>query len=605
MLDRTSCRGQDVFFDGLQKLESEMRRSLSATELKRRIDLAAGRELPELVLKNCRIVNVFTEEILSGDIAIDCGWIVGVGQYQGIQEIDLKNAYVAPGLIDAHVHLESSMVTPVQFAKAVLPHGTTTVIADPHEIANVCGLNGVRYMLEQSSEIPLDVFVMMPSCVPATPFENSGAVIRAEGMGEMLGHPRVLGLGEMMDYPGVVGARQDVLDKLVVGGAGRMIDGHGPVLTGKNLNAYVMAGVGTDHECSTENEMLQRLRLGMYIQIREGSAAKNLEALIKGVTPQNSRRVLFCTDDRHPGDILSEGHIDNNLRQAIRGGFSAVAAIRMATLNAAECYQLSHLGAIAPGYQADLIVFESLEEMRIAKVFKQGRLVAENGEALFDIVERPDDRVLNTVRLQKIVSEQLALKLDSGAVNVIRLLSHSLVTEKVVREVTVRDGVFVHDDQADILKLAVVERHKATGNIGLGLLENYGLKSGAIASTVAHDSHNLIVVGSNDSDMLTAIAEIERIGGGLTIARQGKILGSLPLPIAGLMSDSPLQEVDDKLNELLKIAYGMGVNPQLEPFMTLAFLALPVIPDIKLTDLGLFDVTRFEFMKISAKDTVV
>ena len=582
-----------------------MRRSLSATELKRRIDLAAGRELPELVLKNCRIVNVFTEEILSGDIAIDCGWIVGVGQYQGIQEIDLKNAYVAPGLIDAHVHLESSMVTPVQFAKAVLPHGTTTVIADPHEIANVCGLNGVRYMLEQSSEIPLDVFVMMPSCVPATPFENSGAVIRAEGMGEMLGHPRVLGLGEMMDYPGVVGARQDVLDKLVVGGAGRMIDGHGPVLTGKNLNAYVMAGVGTDHECSTENEMLQRLRLGMYIQIREGSAAKNLEALIKGVTPQNSRRVLFCTDDRHPGDILSEGHIDNNLRQAIRGGFSAVAAIRMATLNAAECYQLSHLGAIAPGYQADLIVFESLEEMRIAKVFKQGRLVAENGEALFDIVERPDDRVLNTVLLQKIVSEQLALKLDSGAVNVIRLLSHSLVTEKVVREVTVRDGVFVHDDQADILKLAVVERHKATGNIGLGLLENYGLKSGAIASTVAHDSHNLIVVGSNDSDMLTAIAEIERIGGGLTIARQGKILGSLPLPIAGLMSDSPLQEVDDKLNELLKIAYGMGVNPQLEPFMTLAFLALPVIPDIKLTDLGLFDVTRFEFMKISAKETVV
>ena len=582
-----------------------MRRSLSATELKRRIDLAAGRELPELVLKNCRIVNVFTEEILSGDIAIDCGWIVGVGQYQGIQEIDLKNAYVAPGLIDAHVHLESSMVTPGQFAKAVLPHGTTTVIADPHEIANVCGLNGVRYMLEQSSEIPLDVFVMMPSCVPATPFENSGAVIRAEGMGEMLGHPRVLGLGEMMDYPGVVGARQDVLDKLVVGGAGRMIDGHGPVLTGKNLNAYVMAGVGTDHECSTENEMLQRLRLGMYIQIREGSAAKNLEALIKGVTPQNSRRVLFCTDDRHPGDILSEGHIDNNLRQAICGGISAVAAIRMATLNAAECYQLSHLGAIAPGYQADLIVFESLEEMRIAKVFKQGRLVAENGEALFDIVERPDDRVLNTVRLQKIVSEQLALKLDSGAVNVIRLLSHSLVTEKVVREVTVRDGVFVHDDQADILKLAVVERHKATGNIGLGLLENYGLKSGAIASTVAHDSHNLIVVGSNDSDMLTAIAEIERIGGGLTIARQGKILGSLPLPIAGLMSDSPLQEVDDKLNELLKIAYGMGVNPQLEPFMTLAFLALPVIPDIKLTDLGLFDVTRFEFMKISAKETVV
>ena len=582
-----------------------MRRSLSATELKRRIDLAAGRDLPQLVLKNCRIVNVFTEEILSGDIAIDSGWIVGIGQYRGVEEIDLKSAYVAPGLIDAHVHLESSMVTPGQFAKAVVPHGTTSVIADPHEIANVCGLEGIRYMLEQSSELPLDVFVMMPSCVPATPFENSGAVIRAEDMSPLLGHPRVLGLGEMMDYPGVIGARQDVLDKLVAGGAGRMIDGHGPVLTGKELNAYVMAGVGTDHECTTEDEMLQRLRLGMYIQIREGSAAKNLNALIKGVTPQNSRRVLFCTDDRHPGDILAQGHIDNNLRQAIRGGFSAVAAIRMATLNAAECYQLNHLGAIAPGYQADLIVFDSLEEFNISKVFKRGQLVADNGVSLFDVVERPDDRVLNTVRLHKVVAGQLALKLDSSAVNVIRLQSHSLVTEKVLREVAVQDGAFVQDEHADILKLAVIERHKATGNIGLGLLENYGLKRGAIASTVAHDSHNLIVVGSSDEDMLVAIAEIERIGGGLAIARDGKVLGSLALPIAGLMSASPLKEVDDKLNVLLKIAYEMGVNPQLEPFMTLAFLALPVIPDIKLTDLGLFDVTRFDFMKVSAKETIV
>ena len=580
-----------------------MRRSLSAAELKRQIDLAVGRELPELVLKNCRIVNVFTEEILPGDIAIDCGWIVGVGQYRGIQEIDLKNAYVAPGLIDAHVHLESSMVTPGQFAKAVLPHGTTTVIADPHEIANVCGLNGVRYILEQSSEIPLDVFVMMPSCVPATPFENSGAVIRAEDMVEMLGHPRVLGLGELMDYPGVIGARPDVLDKLVVGGKGRVIDGHGPLLAGKELNAYVAAGVGTDHECTTEDEMMHRLRLGMYIQIREGSAAKNLNALMQGVTSQNSRRVLFCTDDRHPGDILTEGHIDNNVRKAIRGGFSPAAAIRIATLNAAECYSLSHLGAIAPGYQADLIVFESLKEFNISKVFKRGRLVADNGVALFDPIERQDDCVLNTVRLHKILSEQLALKLDSNAVNVIRLLPHSLVTEKVVRKVTVQDGIFMHDDQFDILKLAVIERHKATGNIGLGLLENYGLKSGAIASSVAHDSHNLIVVGSNDEDMLIAISELEKIGGGLAIAEQGKVLGSLALPIAGLMSDSPLEEVDDKLNELLKIAYKMGVNPQMEPFMTLAFLALPVIPDIKLTDLGLFDVTRFDFMKVSAVDS--
>ena len=495
------------------------------------------------------------------------------------------------------------MVTPGQFAKAVLPHGTTTIVADPHEIANVCGLDGIRYMLEQSSELPLEMFVMMPSCVPATPFENSGAVIRAEDMVEMLKHPRLLGLGEMMDYPGVIGARSDVIDKLVIGGKGRMIDGHGPLLTGKELNAYLMAGVGTDHECTTEDEMLQRLRLGMYIQIREGSAAKNLDALLPGVTAQNSRRVLFCTDDRHPGDILSEGHIDNNVRQAIRGGFPAVAAIRIATLNAAECYQLNHLGAIAPGYQADLIVFESLEDFKISKVFKRGRQVAENGVPLFDSVERRDERVLNTVRLHKMSAEQLALKLDSNSVNVIRLLPHSLVTEKVVRKVKVQDGKFVRDERSDILKLAVIERHKATGNIGLGLLENYGLKSGAIASTVAHDSHNLIVVGSSDEDMLTAIAEIERIGGGLAIAQDGQVLGSLALPIAGLLSDSPLQEVDDKLNALLDVAYEMGVNRQTEPFMTLAFLALPVIPDIKLTDLGLFDVTRFDFIKVSVSES--
>ena len=580
-----------------------MRRSLSAAELKRQIDLAAGREKPELVLKNCRIVNVFTEEILPGDIAIDCGWVVGVGQYSGIQEIDLNHAFVAPGLIDAHVHVESSMVTPGQFAKAVLPHGTTTIVADPHEIANVCGLDGIRYMLEQSSELPLEMFVMMPSCVPATPFENSGAVIRAEDMLELLEHPRLLGLGEMMDYPGVIGARSDVIDKLVIGGRGRMIDGHGPLLTGKELNAYLMAGVGTDHECTTEDEMLQRLRLGMYIQIREGSAAKNLNALLPGVTAQNSRRVLFCTDDRHPGDILSEGHIDNNVRQAIRGGFPVAAAIRIATLNAAECYQLNHLGAIAPGYQADLIVFDSLEDFKISKVFKRGRQVAEDGVPLFDSVERRDERVLNTVRLHKMSVEQLALKLDSNSVNVIRLLPHSLVTEKVVRKVKLEDGKFVRDEQSDILKLAVIERHKATGNIGLGLIENYGLKSGAIASTVAHDSHNLIVVGSSDEDMLTAIAEIERSGGGLAIARDGQVLGSLALPIAGLLSDSPLQEVDDKLNALLDVAYEMGVNRQTEPFMTLAFLALPVIPDIKLTDLGLFDVTRFDFIKVSVADS--
>ncbi len=566
--------------------------------LKLRIDMAAGRELPELVLKNCRIVNVFSEEIIAGDIAIHNGLIVGIGSYRGQQEMDLEGAFVAPGLIDGHVHIESAMVTPGQFAKAIMPHGTTTIIADPHEIANVCGLAGIRYMLDQSENIPLEVYLMMPSCVPATPFENAGAVLDAADMTEMFQRPRVLGVGEFMDYPGVVGARQDILDKLAAG-EGRLIDGHGPTLTGKSLNAYVAAGIHTEHECTTEEEMMARLRLGMYIQIREGSAARNLEALIKGVTPQNMRRVLFCTDDRHPGDILREGHIDNNVRTAIRKGMPPITAIRIATLNAAECYRLQRLGAIAPGYQADLIVFDSLESFTIDRVFKKGQLAARQGKALFDVVEMDSDEVRQTVNLHAVQPEQLALKLESDIANVIRLLPHSLVTERVVRKVEVKDGNFIYNDKLDILKLAVIERHRATGNIGLGLIENFRLRRGALASTVAHDSHNLIVAGTNDADMLIAIAEIERMGGGLVIACEGAVVKSLPLPIAGLMSDQPLKELDVQLKALLETAYGMGVNPSMDPFMTLAFLALPVIPDIKLTDMGLFDVTAFDFLGIN------
>lgn len=566
--------------------------------LKRRIDLAAGRELPELVLKNARIVNVFSEELIHGDVAIDGGAIVGIGTYRGKKEVDLDGACVAPGLIDGHVHIESAMVTPGQFAKAILPHGTTTIIADPHEIANVCGVPGVQYMLDQSADIPLEVYVMMPSCVPATPFENAGAVIRAEDMAPLMADPRILGLGELMDYPGVVSGRQDILDKLAVG-RDKLVDGHGPVISGKNLNAYVAAGIRTEHECTTEEEMLERLRLGMYIQIREGSAARNLEALIRRVTPQNLRRVLFCTDDRHPGDILREGHIDNNVRTAIRKGMAPLAAIRIATLNAAECYRLNGLGAIAPGYQADIIVFDTPESFKITQVYKRGVLVAENGKALFGVPEKAVPEVLETVRLNEILPEQLRLPLESDIANVIRLLPHSLLTERVVRKVEVADGAFSRNEKLDILKLAVIERHKGTGNIGLGLIENFRLRKGALASTVAHDSHNLIVTGTNDRDMLTAVEEIRRIGGGLVIACDGAVVKSLPLPIAGLMSDKPLSELDVQLEELLETAYGMGVNRDMDPFMTLAFLALPVIPDIKLTDVGLFDVTQFNFLGIN------
>lgn len=568
------------------------------SQLKLRIDMAAGRELPDLVLKNARIVNVFSEEIVNGDIAIHGGRIVGIGVYKGRRELDLEGAFVAPGLIDGHVHIESAMVTPGQFAKAIMPHGTTTIIADPHEIANVCGLDGVQYMLDQSAAIPLEVYLMMPSCVPATPFENAGAALKAEDIAPMLQNSRILGLGELMDYPGVINARADILDKIAVG-AGKLIDGHGPAMTGKSLNAYVAAGIHTEHECTTEEEMLERLRLGMYIQIREGSAARNLEALIKRVTPQNLRRVLFCTDDRHPGDILSEGHIDNNVRTAIRKGMPPLAAIRIATLNAAECYRLYDQGAIAPGYQADLIVFDSLESFTINQVFKKGKLVAQQGRALFEVTELDSDHVRQTVQLHTMAPEQLQLNLEADIANVIRLLPHSLVTERVVRKVEVENGAFVHNEKLDILKLAVIERHRATGNIGLGLIENFRLKKGALASTVAHDSHNLIVVGTNDADMLLAIAEIERMGGGLVIACDGAVAKSLPLPIAGLMSDKPLAELDIELKDLLETAYAMGVNADMDPFMTLAFLALPVIPDIKLTDMGLFDVTKFDFLGIN------
>jgi len=563
--------------------------------IKRRIDVAAGREQAELVIKNCKIVNVFTEEIIEGDVAIDNGYVVGVGQYSSENEIDLNGKYIAPGLIDGHVHIESAMVTPSQFAKTVLPAGTTTIIADPHEIANVCGLEGVQYMLDESSNIPLDVYLMLPSCVPATSFENAGAVILAEDMKKMMSKDRILGLGEMMDFPGVVSGDQKIIDKLEVAGK-KIVDGHGPVIRDRDLNAYVSAGIHTEHECTTTDEMLERLRLGMYIQIREGSAARNLETLIKRVNKENLRRVLFCTDDRHPGDILNDGHIDNNVRLAIKNGISPITAIKIASLNAAECYRLYDKGAIAPGYKADLIVFDALETFKIEKVFKSGKLVAENGKALFEAKNIPNDNVVDTVRIKPVTKDDLKIKLESDIANIIRLLPHSLVTEKVVRKIEVKDGEYIFNDKLDILKLAVIERHKATGNVGLGLVENFKLKSGAFASTVAHDSHNLIVIGTNDDDMLAAVEEIKRIGGGLTIVDKGEVIQSLPLPIAGLMSDKSIEELDVELEKLIGFAYGMGVNPNIDPFMTLAFLALPVIPEIKLTDMGLFDVTKFGFV---------
>ncbi|WFD09183.1 adenine deaminase [Tepidibacter hydrothermalis] len=569
--------------------------------MKNMIDMASGRKKSELVLKNCKVVNVFSHEIIEADIAIAYGKIVGVGNYSGEKEIDIKGRYVSPGLIDGHIHIESSMVSPVQFARAIVPRGTTTIIADPHEIANVCGLKGIEYMLNETKNIPLNVYIMLPSCVPATPFESSGAVLEADDLEKLIDNPRVLGLGELMNYPGVINCDDSVIKKVNLANEySKIIDGHGPEISGKDLNAYVVSGVKTEHECSTVEEMMERIRLGMYIAIRQGSAAKNLLSLVKGITDENMRRCILCADDRHPEDLLNEGHIDNSVRIAIKNGIDPISAIKMASINTAECYNLEKLGAIAPGYYADLIVIDDLEEFDVVKVFKNGKLVSKNKKPLFNASENSSYDVKDTVNIKNVKKEDLNINMKTNKANVMGVIDHSILTKKVVRNVNVEDGLFKSTKEDDVLKIAVVERHNATGNIGLGLVENFGLKGGAIASTVAHDSHNIVVIGDNDEDMLMAINEVARVGGGITICSNSKILKTLELPIAGLMSDLNIEKVSEILSEMLHISYEkLNVNKNIEPFMTLAFLALPVIPEIKITDKGLFDVTKFDFIEIN------
>lgn len=569
-------------------------------DIKKLIDLAIKNEKPQLVFKNAKVINVFSHEIIDADVAINGDTIVGIGKYDGYENIDLKGKYLVPGLIDAHVHIESSMVSPGEFSKVVLPRGTTTVIADPHEIANVCGLEGIKYMIDESEKTPLDVYIMLPSCVPATNFENSGAILNAIDLGKLINHPKVLGLGEMMNYPGVMYKDDEVIKKLKLAhDNNKIIDGHGPNIKNEELNAYVISGVSTEHECSTVEEMINRIRLGMYVMIREGSAARNLEDLIKGVNKFNYQRCLFCTDDKHPQDMLENGHIDNNVRMAIKSGINPIIAIQMATINAANCYNLKKIGAIAPRYYADILIVDNLEDFNIEQVYKRGTLVGNNKEALFNVYNKTDENVLDTVNLENIDEKDLIINIDEDIVNVIRLLPHSLVTEKVSRKVDTKNDKFKYNEKLDLLKLVVIERHKSTNNIGIGLVENFKLKNGAIASTVAHDSHNIIVVGDNDKDIINAINEVKRIKGGISISSYGEILDSLSLKIGGLMSDEDIVSVNNKLNNMLNIAYNeLNVSKDIDPFMTLSFLALPVIPHIKLTDKGLFDVDKFEFIKI-------
>jgi adenine deaminase len=567
---------------------------------KRRVELAAGRDRVELLLKNCQIVNVFSHSIVRGDIAIDSGKIIGIGDYEAVNIVDMKDKFIAPGLIDSHEHMESCLVTPEQLARVIVPKGTTTIIADPHEIANVCGLEGIKFMMEATKNIPLNVFFMLPSCVPATVFETSGAKLEAEDLKKLMGEKIVLGLGELMDYPGVIAGNEGIIDKILLADR-KIIDGHSPLISGKRLNAYAINGVKTDHECTNLKEMEEKLSIGMYIAIREGSAARDLEKLIPGVNCHTERRCTFCTDDKHPGDILKEGHIDHNVRKAISMGVDPISAIKMATINTAECYELRDIGAIAPGYDADIIVLNNLEDFNIEQVYKKGILVAEEGMAKFK-VEKPDiSSVSNTVTIGKINEKDLEIHLDSDIAKVIRVNTSSLITELVVRKVSLDDEKrFISNKYIDILKIAVIERHGKTGNIGLGLIENFRFKGGALACTIAHDSHNLIVIGDCDSDMVMAIEKIKEMEGGIVIASEGKIVEFLPLPIAGLMSDEDMEKVAEKISKITKYLHNkMGRNRLKDPLMTLSFLALPVIPDIKITDRGLFDVNEFNFTDIN------
>ncbi len=561
------------------------------------IDAASGRTACDLVLQNARVVNVFSSEIIETDVAVLGDTIVGLGPgYTGKNKIDLKDLYLAPGFIDGHVHIESSMVEVPQFARAVVPLGTTSVVADPHEIANVLGYEGIRYMMDSSKYNPLNVFFMMSSCVPSSTLETAGSELRAFDIFPFLREKWVLGLGEMMNYPGVLNNDKDVLDKLKISGEKR-VDGHAPGLSGSDLNAYIAAGVESDHECTTVEEAREKLRLGMFIMIREGSGTKNLVDLLPLVNKNNERRCFFCTDDRHPNDILEEEHINYIIKTAIKHGLDPVTAIRMATINTAEYFGLRKLGAIAPGRTADMVAFDSLNKFNIKQVYKSGVLVAENGKAVYEPPVRPEFPVRSSVNIKWLEGDEFTIPANGERCRVIGILPRQITTEYLELDCKQENGKIVSDTKRDILRLFVIERHRASGNIGKGLIKGFGLKSGAIASSIGHDSHNIIVAGVEDSDIFKAVATINKMGGGIAVVNDGKVIGSLQLPIAGLMSNKPLEEISLKTKSLIKSTRQLGVRLE-DPLMTLSFMALPVIPRLKLTDQGLVDVERFKHVEL-------
>lgn len=565
------------------------------------IKVAKGDVEADLVIKNAKIINVFSEEIHNADVAVVNGIIAGVGHdYKGKKEIDANGAYLSPGFIDGHVHIESSMLMPSEFARAVVPAGTTSLIIDPHEISNVLGLHGISFMREAVKDLPIDVYTMLPSCVPATSSETSGFELSAYDLSLLIDSPWVLGIAEMMNFPGVLNMDKEVMAKIKLGvEKNKRIDGHAPFLSGKDLCAYIASGVTSDHECTNPDEALEKMRQGMYLMIREGSAAKDLDALMPVLVNNNTRRCMFVTDDRHPTDLL--GHINFMVKKCVAAGVNPIKAIQMASINTAEYFKIQNLGAIAPGYRADFLMLDNLIDFEPKKVFKSGELVAEGGKLLNPKTDVELPLIRGSVNVKWIEYEDFKIKAKSDVVRTIEVIPNQLVTKSTLGKIKVVDGYAEANVDEDILKIIVIERHRASGNIGRGFVKGFGLKSGAIASTVAHDSHNMIIIGTNDEDMYKAAVELVKSQGGKVIVNNGVVLSKLPLPIAGLMSNEKFEFVIQKCRDLKDAAAKVGCALA-EPFMTMAFLSLSVIPELKITDKGVVDVNKSQFVDIFEPD---
>ncbi len=569
--------------------------------IQNKLAAARGNSPCDTIIKNAKIIDVFSSEIIESNVGITDGTIVGIGKYEGIEIIDAKDAFLVPGFVEGHIHVESTLLTIPEFAKAVLPHGTTTAVIDPHEIANVYGIDGIKYMLDSAKNCPLDIFVMLPSCVPASPFESSAAVLTADDLAKLIDNPHVAGIGELMNYPALCNGDPEFLKRAELAEQYKKIaDGHSPGLTGKMLNAYILAGAQTDHECTTAQEAKEKLKLGMHVHIREGSTEHNLLELIKIVTPENSRFFSFVSDDKHPDDLLEQGHLDHSVRLAIQNGIPPLTAIQMATINTARCYRLNHIGAIAPGYQADFFLTDNLEECLPKTVYKNGKLVAEKNMCCVDTGTTPP-LPGKSMEVGNLTEDSFTVKIESEKVRVIGIIEQQIITENLIEKTPQKNGRLISDTRRDLLKIAVIERHHATGRIGVGLVKGLRLKSGAIASTFAHDAHNIIVAGVNDKEMLAAVNELINIGGGYVAVENEKVVAAQPLPIGGLMCELPVEKAAEQLKNVAQAARNLG--SQLDnPFMTLSFLALTPIPALRITDGGLFDATKFEMTSLGVEE---